>query len=100
MRHMFIGDSYNRKQMIKIFGGKDIEKLESENCEPTGRLMDACDEIVEFTASIIAYDLNGNECLITAYYYQHDPIEVENLDDLEWEIDDYGIRISRFYWNI
>lgn len=100
MRHMFIGDSYNRKQMIKIFGGAEIEKLENKNCEPTGRIMDACDEIVEFTASIEAYDLDGNMCIITAYYYQHDPIEAENLDDLEWEIDDYGIHTVKRYWDI
>ena len=100
MRHRFIGDSYNRMQMVKIFGGADIEKLENEHAEPTGRIMDACDEIVEFTASIEAYDLNGNMCFITAYYYQHDPIEVENLGELEWETDDYGIHTVKHYWDI
>jgi hypothetical protein len=84
--------------MIKIFGGKDIETLEKSYCEPTNRVMDSCDEIVEFTASIKATDIDGNLCWITAYYYQNYPIEVDCLNNLDWEIDDYGICAIRHYW--
>ena len=91
-----MGNSYNREAMVEIFGEKIVVMLEMENCGYTNRVMDACDEIVEFSAALTTNDLEGNICTITAYYYQHDPIEVENLDDLEWEVDDYGIDIIKY----
>jgi hypothetical protein len=87
-----MGDSYDRESIVEIFGEKIILKLERTNCEPTSRLMDDCDEVVEFAACIDAIDCDGNDAVITAYYYQdaEDVTKLEN-DDLHWEIDDYGI---------
>lgn len=91
MRKSCLGNCYDRGKMVELFGEETIVKLESENCDYTNRVMEPCDEAVEFSASITVFDNDFNRCIITAYYYQDDPIEVENLDELAWEIDCYEI---------
>lgn len=92
MRHSFIGNSYDRATMVTCFGEDTVFKLERENCEPTNRLIDDEDETVEYTSSIKAEDVDGHKCIITAYYYQNiNDVREEDLGNLNWEIDDYGI---------
>jgi len=90
MRNRFIGNSYERASMVEVFGGKIIDALDKQCPQATNRIMDGVDEIVEFASSVIAINDLGERCILIAYYYQHDPIEVDDLADLEWEIDDYS----------
>lgn len=90
MRHRFIGNSYERSAMVEVFGGKIINALDKQCPKPTNRLMDDVDEIVEFASSVIAKNDLGERCILIAYYYQSYPIEVEDLADLDWSIDDYS----------
>ena len=82
-----------RRQVIALAGLETVEKVDSENCDFTNRLLPEVSEEVEFAASVEFVDQEGNERSLTAYYYQDEKEvdEVESLDNLEWEIHGYEI---------
>lgn len=84
-----------RAQVIEIVGLELVEELERENCDFTNRLQTDGDDAVEFSASVVFVDNEGNNRTLTAYYYQ-DPEDLEELEDgdlgsLNWEIEGYEI---------
>lgn len=86
-----------REQAVAQVGARLVDQVERENCEPTGRLMADNDDRVEFSASVIFYDADGNDCVITAYYYPtQDELDAAgddlgNIDNLDWVIEGFEI---------
>lgn len=92
-RTWFKGE-YSRDEAIKIAGLAAVEKVESENCEPTSRCMPwGQEDYVEFSASVKWTDADGDRRHITVYYYQDTDIcnETEDMGDLTWEPMGYDI---------
>lgn len=91
----------NREQAAAVVGEKLVDALERKNCEPTSRVgyNGAChgDDLCEWTASIIGEDTDGNEVVLTAYYYttnEQDQIMADNSDDgscIDWTIKGFEI---------
>lgn len=86
--------NYCEREIAKIIGATDLERLHAENCEPTGRLLPDCDDRTEWSASIECEGPDGDNILVTAIYYTT-PYETTNDDednsDRDWEIDHYDI---------
>lgn len=83
-----------REQAIEIVGEKAVDKVERQNCDFTGRLMDDCDDRVEFAASISAKNTDGDDVTLVAYYY---PTQSEldaagdDLGDVDWVVEGFEI---------
>jgi hypothetical protein len=74
-----------RAQAVAIVGEPTVDRLDSENCDFTGRAL--ADGDVEFSASVTA----GKRTL-TAYYYQtRSDVAALSWDDMEWEVQGYEI---------
>ena len=82
-----------RAQAIERVGASAVDTVDAENCDFTNRVQTDGDTGVEFSASVIATDLDGEECSLMAYYYQaeEDLDGVEDLGSLDWEIEGYEI---------
>lgn len=85
-----------RDQAIAIVGAEAVDQVEAINCEMTNRLIDGGFEILEFSASLDAYDdENDVEVNLTAYYYQDDTDgrvkNCEDLSNLTWTVAGYKI---------
>lgn len=82
-----------REQAVTIVGAAALAKVNALNCEFTGRLQCDGDTRDEFAASVRCEDIDGDECTLTAYYYQEadDVAAVESLDQLGWEVQGYAI---------
>ena len=82
-----------RDQAVAICGESVVDQVESKNCDFTGALMDAGDTAVEFAASVEFEDAEGYDKVLTVYYYQEQESvdEVDDLDQLNWEIAGYEI---------
>lgn len=85
-----------REELVKIVGIENVNKLESENCEPTNAVNGPyqVDDLTEWEASIDVTH-NGKLYRISAYYYtdNDDEEEVEeNGGDwgaIDWQIHHY-----------
>jgi len=77
----------SREETIEKVGIKAVEAVDIVNCEFTNSVYEG--STVEFSASITF----GEVYTLFAYYYQDkDKLnEVENLDELEWEVAGYEI---------
>jgi hypothetical protein len=82
-----------REQAIETVGAELVSKLDSVNCEPTGRLQCDGDDTTEYTASIKTAD-GGT---LIAYYYTT-PEQEQAISDadgdgsaIDWEIHGYEI---------
>lgn len=84
-----------RQQAIEAAGLALVEKLEAMDCDFTNRLQTDGDEDVEFAASVMFVDADGNERELTAYYYQS-PEALATVDNdmgvLDWDISGYEIN--------
>jgi len=83
----------SRSQAIAKAGLKNVELVESMNCEPTSRCMPfGYEDILEFSASCVYQDIENERTVLTAYYYQdNEDCDVEDLSNLNWEIAGYEI---------
>ena len=90
-----------REQAIEIVGIEAVNNVESEGCEPTGRVgfNGACqgDEMTEWAASVAASDKDGCPVSLVAYYYtstEEDQAMADAGDGsvIDWEIDHYAVR--------
>ena len=82
----------SRDEVVEILGEGPVNKVEADNCEPTGCVsadLD-CNNEVEFSAT---YALKNEDpewgyISITAYYYQDKDLvaKTEDLGDLDWEV--------------
>ena len=83
-----------REQAIAIVGEQAVKKVDGKSCDYTCRLMGDNDDRAEFSASVCCKDKDGNECVVTAYYY---PTQQEldgagdDLSNVDWEI--YGHEV-------
>ena len=90
MRHRFTSPSYTREQMVELYGELQIRNLENCPFEETNRVMHNETEFVSYN---LAKDNDGYVRRISAYcYIDNDDLKiVDDIDNLDWEIDDYGI---------
>ena len=83
-----------REQAVAIAGEQLVTKVESKNCQPTGRLMTDNSDLVEFLASVNFDDADGNDRVLTAYYYPTQE-QLDNagddLSNVDWVIEGYEI---------
>ena len=80
-------------EVIKIVGQDNVDRVLKINCEPTGRVIDNCYNVVEFSASLPCETLKGDEVHLVVYYLESKD-DVEYADDLgmlDW--DDYSFEI-------
>ncbi len=82
-----------RAQAINEAGEKAVENLDEENFDFTGRVQTDGDDSVEFSASVLYTDSEGEQGTLIAYYYQaQDELDgVEDLSMLDWEIEGYEV---------
>jgi len=90
-----------REQAVAIVGEQSVDAVERKNCEPTNRVgyNGACqsDELCEWSASVSSKDADGNDVVLTAYYYtsnKQDEIMAANYGDgsyIDWEIAGFEI---------
>lgn len=90
-----------REQAVAALGEKLVDTVERKNCEPTNRVgyNGACqgDDLCEWSASVVGKDADGNEVVLTAYYYttnDQDQIMADNSGDgsyIDWEIEGFEI---------
>ena len=93
--------SLTRAQAVAIVGDAAVEKLERENCEPTGRVgyNGACqhDDLCEWSAAVGCADKDGNACRLVAYYYTTNDEDQAMADAdsdgsvIDWEIAGYEV---------
>lgn len=88
-------NTLTRSQAIEIAGQEAVEELEGFKCEPTGNMSHQfeMDNVVEFRSSIECEDKDGNEIVLSAYYYP-DADYVDNeyrYDCIDWKIEHYEI---------
>lgn len=62
-----------REQAVEMVGEANVDRVESENCEPTNRMgyNGTCqgDDLCEWSASVKVVDKDGDDCRLVAYYY-------------------------------
>jgi len=81
-----------RADAVKIAGKELVDKVDSMDCDLTGRILEgtAWFGLTEFSATV-----EDDDCRIRGYYYQ-DPVDVDNCDgdlgSLDWEVDHYAIE--------
>ena len=90
-----------RAQAVAIVGEAVVEKVESKNCEPTGRVgyNGACrnDNFCEWSATVGCEDKDGNACSLVAYYYTTNDEDQAMADAdgdgsvIDWEIAGYDV---------
>lgn len=84
-----------REQAVAIVGEQAVDAVERENCDFTNRVQCDGDTRVEFAASVLASDTEGNEVSLIAYYYIEqddlDANEDNSLDVFDWEIEGYEV---------
>lgn len=85
-----------REQAIEAVGLQLVERLDSEDCDFTGRLQTDGDDSIEFSASIaLPEDREDFYTHLFAFYYQSpEAIEAagEDLSNCDWKISGYEIR--------
>lgn len=83
-----------REQAIELVGLAAVEAVEKENCDFTNRLIDPVFDIVEFSACVACTHADGDDCILTAYYYQtNEDIDESGgeLGNLDWGIEGYEV---------
>ena len=90
-----------REEVVAALGEKAVDAVERKNCEPTNRVgyNGDCqgDDLCEWSASVVAQDADGDEVVLTAYYYttnEQDQIMADNSGDgsyIDWEIEGFEI---------
>lgn len=75
-----------RKQAVEKYGEEVVNRLEDENCEPTGRCIYPDDEHAGMDEYMSAVTVDGN--YLQAYYYVPSDYDGE-LEDSDWVIDHY-----------
>lgn len=83
----------SRDEAVKIVGEKAVAAVENENCDFTNRVQTDGDTGVEFSASVVCEDQDGDRVTLVAYYYQEeeDLEGVEDLGGLDWEIEGFEV---------
>lgn len=93
MRH----GNLTRDEAIELVGLNAVVAVEDENCEPTSRCQTDGDTDVEFAASVACKTADGDDCVLTAYYYvggewmANLPDDVWYGDLVDWEINGYEV---------
>ncbi len=83
-----------RAQAVAIVGEAAIAKVDVTDCDYTNRLMDDCDDRVEFSAAVHCEDADGRRCTVIAYYYPTQQELDDAGDDLgavDWQIAGYEV---------
>lgn len=82
-----------REQAVAIVGEAAVAKVDAENCDFTSRAQCDGDTRAEFSASVTCKDKGGEDCTLTAYYYQEqsDVDAAEGLDQLDWQVEGYEV---------
>lgn len=91
------GENLTRDEAVALVGEGLVSKVDGENCDFTGRLTDGTPDQgwTEFSASVSVKDFDRwGDATLTAYYYQRDEdvSEVEELDQMDWEVAHYTVR--------
>jgi hypothetical protein len=71
-----------------------VDIVDTETADFTNRVQTDGDDSVEFSASITFEDADGNEGILTAYYYQSQA-DIDSVDDLgmlDWEVSGYEVE--------
>ena len=87
-----------KDQVIALVGADAVAQFAQVNCEPTGR----CgyngalqgDGLTEWSASVTATDVDGDDVTLIAYYYTTDDDDDDDDDDCPnhvWAIEGYEI---------
>lgn len=87
-------DLIDMVEAVKLVGDAAVEAVERENCEPTSRLRNDCDNTVEYVASIDCEDNDGTAVTLSAYYYPTDEeldSAGEDLGNVDWVIAGYTV---------
>jgi hypothetical protein len=79
-----------REQAIAAVGLEEVEKVEQENCEPTGRLQ--TDGSVEWKSSI----RTPSDDLLILYYYTTPEDSGVVGEDNSWDIIDWDDKIGGY----
>lgn len=89
-----------RQQIVSLFGEEEVERLERESCEPTGRVgflgAEHGDNFMEWKASI-AVDHDTWSTIDAIYYTSNEQDEIMAASDgdgsaIEWKIDHYRVN--------
>lgn len=81
-----------REQAIAACGSEVVKKLDSENCDYTGRLQTDGDTSVEFSASVKLPNEHEYSYLVAYYYQSKEALEsMEDLSSLDWTIAGYEL---------
>lgn len=91
-----------REQAIEIVGEDAVNCVESDNCEPTNRVgyNGACqdDALTEWRASKDATDMDGEDVVLSVYYYttHEDDQRMADADGdgsaIDWDIAGYEVE--------
>jgi hypothetical protein len=87
----------SRKEAVAQAGIAAVEKLDNQNCEPTGRMMGDHSDLVEYSSSVkVGIEQDGGTFvfILTAYYYPtRDELEAagDDLGNLNWSIEGYTL---------
>lgn len=89
-----------REEAIEKVGLENVEDVETENGEPTSRLMPDGDTRIEYSASVFCPGRgeDGVDVTLTAFYYPDesefldaDGEPLEDLSLIDWEIEFYTV---------
>lgn len=84
-----------RDQAIEIAGAAKVDEVDAKNCDFTNRLQTDGDEAIEFSASVSFEDADGDDCSLTAFYYQfQEDLDGagDDLSNCDWVIAGYEVR--------
>lgn len=85
----------SREEAVKIAGEEAVGLVERKNCEPTSRCREAWFDTDEWEASIRCVDSNGDEVVLSVYYYPTKAdvtANAETPDMIDWVIAGYLIK--------
>ncbi|HCR5301035.1 TPA: hypothetical protein OO086_002512 [Legionella pneumophila] len=82
----------SQEEAVERVGSQAINQVNALNCEYTNAQQN--DGTIEFSSNIECME-NREPVILTAYYYQDETLveQVEELDNLDWEIAGYTIEI-------
>jgi len=82
----------SRDEAVALAGESVVRLAESQDCEPTNRVLEN-PFLVEFVSTVEYTCFNGEPAELNIYYYQDkdDMKNIEELDELAWEIGGYEI---------
>lgn len=84
-------NAITEEQAIAICGKEIVEKVKSENCEFTNRVIDECYDVVEMSASL---DFGDAQELTILYLIPSDQVYDPDLEMDQYDYSDYTFTIN------